>query len=155
MQNQTKTNTRLAFIQFIFSSFFLKEHTYDEIIGFQKYFNKLSVSSIDQNKDFVINFNKNFFEKLCVNYFDFIKNNDVEIIIDNLVTFDRKFAQWDKINKAIILSILSEFTITELSKIRIILNDYLEISKLFINKKDVGIINAIIDKYANEKKIFK
>ena len=146
MQNQTKTNTRLAFIQFIFSSFFLKEHGHDEITSFQKYFNKLSVSTMEQNKEYVLTFNNNFFEKLCLNYFDFIKNNDVEIIIDNLLTFDRKFSQWDKINKAIILSILSEFTITELSKIKIILNDYIEVSKFFVSLKETKLINFILDK---------
>ena len=42
---------------------------------------------------------------------------------------------WDQINKSIILSILSELEITKKEKIKILLNDYINISKLLIIKK--------------------
>jgi transcription termination factor NusB len=153
MQNHIKTETRLALIQFIFSSFFsdlsLIEHSND----FEKYFNKLSISSIDQNEELLIKFNKNYFNKLTINYNKFIKNNNVENIINSLINFDRKFDSWDNINKSIILSIFSELEITKKEKIKILLNDYLNISKLLIPKKELGMINAITDKYINEKNI--
>ena len=153
MQNQIKTETRLTFIQFVFSSFFSDLSIEDEVINFQNYFYKLSISSIDQKTESLINFNKNYLNKLVLNYNHFIKNNNVENIINKLINFERKFQNWDYINKAIILSILSEMEITKKEKIKILLNDYFDISKLLINKKDLGIINAITDKYLNEKKI--
>ena len=58
MQNQIKTETRLAFIQFIFSSMFSNSSVKDSTIDFENYFYKLSVSSIEQNKETSINFNK-------------------------------------------------------------------------------------------------
>ena len=153
MQNQIKTETRLTFIQFVFSSFFSDLSIEDEVINFQNYFYKLSISSIDQKTESLINFNKNYLNKLVLNYNHFIKNNNVEKIIKNLINFERKFQNWDYINKAIILSILSEMEITKKEKIKILLNDYFDISKSLIKRNELGIINAITDKYINEKKI--
>jgi len=153
MQNQLKTKTRLAFIQFIFSSLFSKSVS-DEIINdFATYFNKLEVSSIEQKKDFLINFNKNFFRKLALSYNVFSQNNDVKLIINPLINFNRKYEDWDKINQSIILSIFSELEITKKEKVKIVLNDYLNISKSLIPKKELGMINAITDKYINDKNI--
>lgn len=153
MQNQIKTKTRLAFIQFIFSSLFSDASIEESINNFENYFYKLSVSSIEQNKDLVIIFNKSYFKKLTSNYNKFIKQNDVEKKINLLITFDRKFENWNLINKSIILSILSELEITKKEKVKILLNDYLNISKSLIPKKELGMINAIADKYINDNSI--
>ena len=154
MKNQIKTKTRLAFIQFIFSSFFFDKSPEDEIANFQNYFYKLAVSSIGQQEEDIINFSKNFLDKLSLSYVELLKNNNVNNIINESITFDRKYENWDSINKAIILSILSELRITRKEKYKILLYDYFEIFKLLINKKELGIINAIIDKLLNEKKIY-
>ena len=153
MQNQTKTETRLAFIQFIFSTFFSSSALENNINDFEDYFYKLPVSSIEQNKDSIINFNKNYFKKLTSNYLEFIKKNEIDKTINLLIDFNRKYEKWDLINKSIILSILSELEITNKEKVKILLNDYFNISKSLIPKKDLAMINAITDKYINEKKI--
>ena len=69
-----------------------------------------------------------------------------------MIYFDRKYNDWDTINKSIILAIFSEIEITKKEKIKIIINDYFNISKSLISKKELGMINAITDKYINEKK---
>ena len=74
-----------------------------------------------------------------------VKNTYQEI--NNLITFDRKFEKWDTINKAIVLVAISELKYSKNIKYKIILNDYLEISKSFVNLKDTKIINAILDKF--------
>ena len=153
MQNKIKTQTRLTFIQFVFASFFFDKPVEDELLNFQNHFYKLTVSSIEHDEESIINFNKNFFNKLAVSYSQFIKNYDVAKIINPLINFERKYENWDSINKAIILSIFSEIQITKKEKIKILLNDYLDISKSLIKPKELGIINAITDKYLNEKKI--
>ncbi len=153
MQNQVKTETRLAFIQFVFSSLFSETLIEDAITDFEDYFYKQRVSSIEQNKVFIINFNKNYFKKLTLNYLEFIKKNDINSAINPLIKFERKFENWDLINKSIILSILSELEITNKEKVKILLNDYFNISKSLIPKKELAMINAITDKYVNEKKI--
>jgi transcription termination factor NusB len=151
MQNQIKTETRLTFIQFVFSTFFSDKVLEDQIISFENYFYKLPVSSIEKNKESFISFNKNYFKKLALNYNKFIKNNNIENIINPLINFERKFKNWDTINKTIILCILSEIEITKQEKVKILLNDYFNISKSLINKKEQGMLNAITDKYLNEK----
>ena len=153
MQNQIKTNTRLAFIQFIFSTFFSNNEIIDEKEDFQNYFYKLSVPSIEKdNKETILNFNKNFFNKLTLVFNEFVKKNDVNKVINSMINFDRKYNEWNTINKSIILAIFSEIEITKKEKIKIIINDYFNISKSLISKKELGMINAITDKYINEKK---
>ena len=153
MRNQIKTETRLAFIQFVFSSLASENSIEDNISDFEDYFYKLSISAIDQDKELIINFNKKYFKTLTSNYQKFIKKNDVENIINPFIKFDRKFQNWDLINKSIILSILSELEFTEKEKVKILLNDYFNICKLLISKKEIGMINAITDKYVNENNI--
>ena len=153
MQNLIKTKTRLAYIQFIFSTFFSKDEKIDETDHFQNYFYKLSIPSTENDKVTVVDFNKNFFTKLSYSYFEFIKKNNIDDLIDPLIKFDRKYKNWSFINKSIILAIFSEIEISKKDKIKILINDYFNISKSLITKKEIGMINAITDKYINEKKI--
>ena len=153
MQNQIKTKTRLAYIQFIFSTFFSKDEIIDKTEHFQNYFYKLSIPSTEKDQETIVDFNKNFFTKLSFSYFEFIKKNNVEDLIDSFINFDRKYKNWSFINKSIILAIFSEIEISKKEKIKILINDYFNISKSLITKKELGMINAITDKYINEKKI--
>ena len=153
MQNLIKTKTRLAYIQFIFSTFFSKGEIIDETEHFQKYFYKLSIPSTDKDQETVVDFNKNFFTKLSLSYFEFIQKNNVDDLIDPFIKFDRKYKNWSFINKSIILAIFSEIEISQKKKIKILINDYFNIAKSLITRKELGMINAITDKYINEKKI--
>ena len=45
---------------------------------------------------------------------------------------------------------ISELKNSKSLKNKIILNDYLEISKLFVNSQDTKVINALLDKFINE-----
>ena len=153
MQNQIKTKTRLAYIQFIFSTFFSKGEIIDETENFQKYFYKLSIPSTHKDQETVVDFNKSFFTKLSFCYFEFIQKNNIDDLIDPFIKFDRKYKNWSFINKSIILAIFSEIEISKKEKIKILINDYFNISKSLITKKELGMINAITDKYINEKKI--
>jgi len=153
MQNYIKTETRLAFIQFIFSSLFSNSSVEENINDFENYFYKLSVPSIKKQKEILINFNKNYFKKLTKSYEEFIQYHNIEDIINSLIKFDRKYKNWDQINKSIILSIFSELEITKKEKVKILINDYINISKTLIPKNDLGIINAITDKYLSDKNI--
>ena len=68
MQNLIKTKTRLAYIQFIFSTFFSTGEISDETEHFQSYFYKLSTPSTEKDQETVVDFNKNFFTKLSLSY---------------------------------------------------------------------------------------
>ena len=117
---------------------------YFSIIGFMRVFN------IDNSSE-KVQYNVNFLSKL-VDYFKKINLQYISEEINNLINFDRKFEKWDTLNKAIILVAISELRNSEKEKSKIILNDYIEISKSFVNIKETKLINSILDKLINEKK---
>ena len=150
MQNYTKSQTRLAFVQYIFQNEFLNIDSSESIEDFQKHFYDTNIAIIDDKKEFKLKFNKNFLNKL----FSSLKNNiDKEKIIEDLNSFiniNRKFEKWDNILKSIIFAIIAELLITEKNKFKIVFNDYLNISKSLVSQKETKLINAIIQKYIDK-----
>ena len=155
MQNFTKSQTRLAFVQYIFQNKFLNTDTSESIEDFMKHFYDTNIAIIDEKKEFKLKFNKNFLNKL----FSSFKNNiDKKTIIEDLNRFieiNRKFEKWDNILKSIIFAIIAELLITEKEKFKIVFNDYLNISKSLVSQKETKLINAIIQKYIDKNEIIK
>ena len=155
MQNFIKSQTRLAFIQYIFQSEFLNADVFPSIEDFQKHFYNSNIAIIDEKKEFKLKFNKNFLNRL----FSSLKNNiDKKNIIEDLNSFidiNRKFEKWDKILKSIIFAIIAELLITEKNKFKIVFNDYLNISKSLVSQKETKLINAIIQNYIDKDEINK
>ena len=144
MQNFIKSQTRLAFIQYIFQSEFINIEHSQNMDDFQEYFYNIDIATINENKEIKLRFNKNFLNKLFINY----KNNfDKKMVIkeiNNFIRLDRKFEKWDNILKSLIFAIISELNITDDEKIKIVFNDYLNISKSLVSIKETKLINAII-----------
>ena len=155
MQNYTKSQTRLAFVQYIFQNEFLKTDSLESIDDFQKHFYDTNIAIIDEKKEIKLKFNKNFLNRL----FSSLKNNiDKKNIIEDLNSFidiNRKFEKWDNILKSIIFAIIAELLITEKNKFKIVFNDYLNISKSLVSQKETKLINAIIQKYIDKNEIIK
>ena len=155
MQNYTKSQTRLAFVQYLFQNEFLNADSSESIEDFQKHFYDTNIAIIDEKKEFRLKFNKNFLNKL----FSSLKNNiDKKNIIDDLndfININRKFEKWDNILKSIIFAIIAELLITEKNKFKIVFNDYLNISKSLVSQKETKLINAIIQKYLDKNEINK
>jgi len=155
MQNYIKSQTRLAFVQYIFQNELLSVDSSESIEDFQKHFYNTNIAVIDQEKEFKLKFNQNFLKKL----FSSFKNNiDKKVIIEDLNRFidiNRKFEKWDNILKSIIFAIIAELLITEKNKFKIVFNDYLNISKSLVSQKETKLINAIIQKYIDKDEIDK
>ena len=64
MQNYIKSQTRLAFVQYIFQNEFLNADTSESIEDFQKHFYDTNIAIIDDKKEFKLKFNKNFLNRL-------------------------------------------------------------------------------------------
>ena len=152
MDNKLKSKTRLTNIQLIFQHI----STNDDIDvireNFDKYYKNSSIENFSSKKKIKFEFNTNFLIKLNNYYKEYVNLNDYLIKINSFITFDRKFEKWNLINQSIILAAISELINTKESKLKIVLNDYLNISKNFISLNEVKIINAILDKFINEKK---
>ena len=142
MDNKLKSKTRLAAIQLVSQHLVNNEDIEFIKDDFNKYYRNTKIDT----SSYKIKYNINFLSKL-VNYYKKINIKNISQEINNLITFDRKFEKWDTVNKAIMLVAISELKYSKNIKYRIILNDYLEISKLFVNLKDTKIINAILDKF--------
>ena len=155
MQNYIKSQTRLAFVQYIFQNQFINAETSANIEDFQKHFYDTNIAIIDEKKEFNLKFNKNFLNKL----FSSLKNNiDQKNIIEDLngfIDINRKFEKWDNILKSIIFAIIAELLITEKNMFKIVFNDYLNISKSLVSQKETKLINAIIQKYIDKDEINK
>ena len=58
MQNYIKSQTRLAFVQYIFQNEFISTDSLDSIEDFQKHFYDTNIAIIDERKEFKLKFNK-------------------------------------------------------------------------------------------------
>ena len=142
MDNKLKSKTRLTAIQLVSQQLINNQDIESIKDDFDKYYRNTKIDKSSEK----IEYNINFLSKL-INYYKKINIINTYQEINDLITFDRKFEKWDTINKAILLVAISELKYSKNIKYRIILNDYLEISKSFINLKDTKIINAILDKF--------
>ena len=151
MKNELKSKTRLTFIQIIFQSLSTKNDIHEIFIEFNNSYKNIKVDFFD-NRKIKFEFNSNYLKKLLIFYTNFINSNNYVFLINKHITFKRKFEKWDIINQSILLASLSEIKNTDDSKVKIILNDYLNIGKLFVDQSNITTINAIIDKIIyNEK----
>ena len=142
MDNKLKSKTRLAAIQLVSQQLINNQDIESIKDDFDKYYRNTKIDKSSEK----IEYNINFLSKL-VNYYTKINMINIYQEINDLIIFDRKFEKWDTINKAIMLVAISELKYSSNLKDKIILNDYLEISKSFVNLKDTKIINAILDKF--------
>ena len=152
MNNRIKSKTRLAFIQIIFQHISTKNDIIKIYDAFNLNYKSIIIEDFNSKKKIKFEFNSNFLKKLSVFYSNFIDSKKYLSLINKSIDFKRSFEKWDIINQSIILAILSEIEQSESSKVKIIFNDYLNISKYFIDKSEVGMINAIVDKIINVKK---
>ena len=154
MNNKIKSKTRLAIIQYIFLVLSRKNDDLEKIKQeFDNYFYGKTFSNISDKNEYKINYNKNFFLILSNTFIKFYKSENISKNVNDYIKFNREFQKWDLINQAITISILSELSITTKEKIKIVLNDYLNVAKNFVSLNEVKMINAIIDKYLNDRKI--
>jgi len=147
MDNKTKFKTRLAAVQLVSQQLINKEDIELLKVDFD---NNYRNTKLEQNSE-KITYNINFLSKI-IGYYKIIKFENISIEIDNLINFKRNFAKWDTLNQAIILVSISEIRNSNKDKTKIILNDYLEISKFFVTTKETKLINSILDKLIYDKK---
>ena len=150
MDNLLKSKTRLAFVQIIFENLSTNKNTLEILKNFNLNYKGTFIENFHDKSLIKFEFNSNFLDKLVLFYNQFTKEENHIITIDRFIKFNRSFKKWDLINQSIILAALSEIKNIENSKVKIVLNDYLNVGKTFVDDKDIGIINAILDKMIYE-----
>ena len=146
MNNKLKSKTRLAAIQLVSQHLINNQDIECIKDDFDKYYRN---TIIDEDSE-KIEYNLIFLSKL-ISYFKTTDFKNLSKEINSKIKFDRKFEKWDNIIQAIILISISEIRNSSKEKIKIILNDYIEISKSFVNINETKLINSILDKLINEK----
>jgi len=152
MDNFLKFKTRIAFIQLIFENLSTKNDIFEIFTIFDVNYKSTSVENFNDKEQIKFEFNSNFLKKLIIFYYDYSKSENYIDSINRFIKFDRSFKKWDLINQSIILAALSELNNVEKNKIKIVLNDYLNVGKSFVDDKEIKTINAILDKIIYEKK---
>ena len=152
MDNLLKSKTRLSFIQIIFENLSTKNNIFNIFKNFNLNYKNIIIKNFNEKEEIKLNFNSNFLEKLVSFYYDYTKSENYFDIIDQYIDFNRSFKKWDIINQSILLAALSELKNIEKNKINIVLNDYLNVGKTFVEDKEIKTINAILDKIIYEKK---
>ena len=155
MQNYIKSQTRLAFVQYIFQNEFLDTDSLESIDDFQKHFYDTNIAIIDEKKEIKLKFNKNFLNRLFFSLKNNINKKNITEDLNGFIDINRRFEKWDNILKSIIFAIIAELLITEKNKFKIVFNDYLNISKSLVTQKETKLINAIIQKYIDKNEIIK
>ena len=155
MQNYIKSQTRLAFVQYIFQNEFLNTDSLESIDDFQKHFYDTNIAIIDEKKEIKLKFNKNFLNRLFSSLKNNINKKNITEDLNGIIDINRRFEKWDNILKSIIFAIIAELLITEKNKFKIVFNDYLNISKSLVSQKETKLINAIIQKYIDKNEIIK
>ena len=155
MQNYTKSQTRLAFVQYIFQNEFLNADYLESIDDFQKHFYDTNIAIIDEKKETKLKFNKNFLNRLFSSLKDNIDKKNIIEDLNGFIDINRRFEKWDNILKSIIFAIIAELLITEKNKVKIVFNDYLNICKSLVSQKETNLINAVIQKYIDKNEIIK
>tara|TARA_B100001123_G_C15036877_1_gene917816 strand:+ start:38 stop:481 length:444 start_codon:yes stop_codon:yes gene_type:complete len=147
MDNQLKSKTRLVAIQIVSQQILNHENIESIKNDFDKYYRN---TIIDENSE-KVQYNVNFLSKLTT-YYKTTNFKKLSEEINGFIKFDRQFEKWDNINQAIILMAISEIRNSKKEKVKIILNDYIEISKSFVSLDSTKLVNSILDKLINEKK---
>ena len=155
MQNYIKSQTRLAFVQYIFQNEFLNADSLESIDDFQKHFYDTNIAIIEEKKEIKLKFNKNFLNRLFSSFKNNIDKKNITDDLNGFIDINRKFEKWDNVLKSIIFAIIAELLITEKNKLKIVFNDYLNISKSLVSQKETKLINAIIQKYIDKNEIIK
>ena len=155
MQNYIKSQTRLAFVQYIFQNELLNADYLESIDDFQKHFYDTNIAIIDEKKETKLKFNKNFLNRLFSSFKNNIDKKKITNDLNGFIDINRKFEKWDNVLKSIIFAIIAELLITEKNKLKIVFNDYLNISKSLVSQKETKLINAIIQKYIDKNEIIK
>ena len=155
MQNYIKSQTRLAFVQYIFQNEFLNADSLESIDDFQKHFYDTNIAIIEEKKEIKLKFNKNFLNRLFSSFKNNIDKKNITEDLNAFIDINRRFEKWDNILKSIIFAIIAELLITEKNKFKIVFNDYLNISKSLVSQKETNLINAVIQKYIDKNEIIK
>ena len=155
MQNFIKSQTRLAFVQYIFQSLILDINTIETSKDFQENFYDTNIAVIGEKKKFNLKFNKNLFNKLSEFYINQFNQKKIIEQLNHNITTERKFNNWNKVVKSLIYAVIIELNITENDKIKIVINDYLNIAKSLVTSKEINLINAIMQNFIDEKKTTK
>ena len=136
-----KTLPRLAAVQTCFQSFYDDKSLNVTANEFNKYrFNKLL-----DNNNIKLNYDKKYFNDIISYVESFKENYDSESYFSKFLSKKRPYERLDLITKAILIVASSEILNNKNININIIINDYIEISKSFLEKPEVSMINAILD----------
>lgn len=149
-KNLSKTLSRLAAVQTCFQSFY--DNNSLNITASE--FNKYRFKKLLDNDNIKLDYDKNYFNDIIFYVENFKSNYNSNDFFSKFLFSKRPYERLDLITKAILIVGSSEILNNKNVNIKIIINDYIEIAKSFLEKPEVSMINAILDNIyeSNNKK---
>ena len=145
--NISKNLSRLAAIQSFFQSIFIEKSLNLIANEFNKFRLKKSLDIDNIN----LKYDKNYFEKLIAYIENFHIDHDINSFFSNYINTKRPYSRLDKITQSILIVASSEILYKNNVKKKIIINDYIDIAKSFLDKPQVSMVNAVLDKIYESK----
>jgi len=145
-----KLLTRMAAIQILYSWFI-----YEPKESFEQFLLKQveNINCPDNQEKNIYDISKLDYQLLATlgrgfdNYYD-----EISLYIISFFTKDIKFSKLELTLKIILFFAVYELKYSSESNIKTIINDYVNLAAEFHEKKDIGFINAILDKAARDLK---
>ncbi|AAU03636.1 transcription termination protein NusB (N utilization substance protein B) [Rickettsia typhi str. Wilmington] len=141
-----KSIARIAAVQALYQN--ILQNNYDMYDIMQNILACYHSNSIDLPKNFKISLSISHFKMLVKSVFENI--NKLDEIIDNHLTNDK-----DPVHMPILLRALLRVSICELlfcstTPAKVVINEYTDIANDLLNEHEIGFVNSILDKIAQE-----
>ena len=108
-------------------------------------FNEYRFNTLLDINNIKLEYDKKYFNDIINNVENFKSNCNFQDFFSKFLLQKRPYERLDLITKAILIVASSEIINNKNISINIIINDYIEISKSFLEKPEVSMINAILD----------
>jgi len=147
-KNISKNLSRLAAIQSFFQSIFLEKSI--NLIAIE--FNEFRLKKILDSDNINLKYEKNYYQELISYIEKFHIDYNINEYFSKYIKTKRPYKRLDKITKSILVVASSEIIYKNKIKKKIIINDYIDIAKSFLDRPEVSMINAVLDKIYESKK---
>ncbi|MFP3012772.1 MAG: transcription antitermination factor NusB [Rickettsia sp.] len=143
-----KSIARIAAVQAIYQNILQNNDDMDDIIQNVLSFYQNNNSTTDLPENLKISLSISHFKMLVKSVFENI--NKLDEIIDNHLTNDKDPAHMPILLRALLRVSICELLFCPTTPAKVVINEYTDIANDMLNEHEIGFVNSILDKIAQE-----